>query len=230
MLAMYRALTIVSWFLGICLWSSASLAAHITGHVVITKNLTKERVTLPSYQLRTTALPSQQQKPATINEFSRLAIYLEGPQLERGIPVRVELDQKNARFEPEILVIPVGSTVSFPNSDPVFHNVFSLSKAKMFDLGYYPAGQSRTVKFERAGVVQVYCHLHAQMNAAILVVPSAWQTKPQKDGSFSLSDIPAGTQTLVAWHKSAGFFKRKVELSENGSVEIDLTIPIRESE
>lgn len=108
--------------------------------------------------------------------------------------------------------------------------MFSLSKAKLFDLGYYPAGQSRTVKFERAGVVQVYCHLHAQMNAAILVVPSAWHTKPQKDGSFSLSDIPAGTQTLVAWHKSAGFFKRKVELSENGSVEINLTIPIRESE
>jgi len=227
---MYRVRTIVSWLLGTCLWTSASLAADITGRVVITRSLTKERVTLPSYQLRTTALPSQQQKSATVDEFSRLAIYLEGPQLKGGTPVRVELDQKNARFEPEILVIPVGSTVSFPNSDPVFHNVFSLSKAKQFDLGYYPAGQSRTVKFERPGVVQVYCHLHAQMNAAILVVPSAWHTKPQKDGAFSLSDIPAGTQTVVAWHKSAGFFKRKVELSENGSVEINLTIPIREQE
>jgi hypothetical protein len=140
------------------------------------------------------------------------------------------LDQKNTRFEPEILVIPIGSTVSFPNSDPVFHNVFSLSKAKQFDLGYYPAGQSRTVKFERLGVVQVYCHLHPQMSAAVLVVPSAWHTKPLKDGAFSLSGIPAGTQTLVAWHKSAGFFRRKVELSENGSVEVELTIPIREQE
>ena len=227
---MYRVRTIVSWFLVTCFWSSASLAADISGRVVITKSLTKERVTLPSYQLRTTALPSQPQKSTTVDEFSRLAIYLEGPQLKGGVPVKVELDQKNTRFEPEMLVIPVGSTVSFPNSDPVFHNVFSLSKAKLFDLGYYPAGQSRTVKFERAGVVQVYCHLHAQMNAAILVVPSAWHTKPQKDGGFSLSGIPAGAQTLVAWHKSAGFFKRKVELSENGSVEINLTIPIRESE
>src|SRR5688500_11133539 len=126
---MYRVPTIVSWFLGTCLWTSASLAADITGRVVITRSLTKERVTLPAYQLRTTASPSKQQTLTTIDEFGRLAIYLEGPQLKGGTPIRVEVDQKNIRFEPEILVIPVGSMVSFLNSDPFFHNVFSLSKA-----------------------------------------------------------------------------------------------------
>jgi hypothetical protein len=127
-------------------------------------------------------------------------------------------------------VVPVGSTVSFPNFDPIFHNVFSLSKAKSFDLGYYPAGQTRTVKLERAGVVQVYCHLHPQMTAAILVAPNAWHTKLQTDGTFSLSGIPAGTFTVIAWHKSAGFFRRTVQVSEAGSVEVDFTIPIREQE
>ncbi|MCI0418966.1 MAG: hypothetical protein L0312_07075 [Acidobacteria bacterium] len=227
---MYRIRTIIGWFLGTCIWTSASLAGDITGRVVITRSLTRERVTLPAYQLRTTALPSKKQSLPAVDEFGRLAIYLEGLQLPEGTPVQAQLDQRNTRFEPEILVVPVGSTVSFPNSDPVFHNVFSLSNAKQFDLGYYPAGQSRTVKFHRPGVVQVYCHLHPQMSAAILVVSSAWHTKPQKDGTFSLSGIPPGTQTVVAWHKSAGFFKRKVEVSETGSVEVDFTIPIRDQE
>ena len=134
------------------------------------------------------------------------------------------------RFDPEILVIPVGSTVSFPNGDPIFHNVFSLSKPKQFDLGYYPVGQSRTVKFDKAGVVQVYCHLHPQMSAAILIVDSSWYTQPDEDGTFPFLKIPAGTYELVAWHKSAGFFKRRVELSETGSIKVDLTIPLRDTE
>ena len=106
---------------------------------------------------------------------------------------------------------------------------FLLSKLKQFDLGYYPAGQSRTVKFDKAGVVQVYCHLHPHMSAAILVVQSGWYTRPDKDGSFSFSGIPAGTYQIVAWHKSAGFFKRRIELPETASVLVDFTIPIRET-
>jgi plastocyanin len=227
---MYRAITIIGWLLSTCLWASASFAGDLNGRVVITKSLTKKRVTLPSYQLRTVSLPFKQEDHTSVNELDRLAIYLEGPKLKEGRPVRVDLNQKNIRFDPEILVVPVGSTVSFPNSDPIFHNVFSLSKAKQFDLGYYPAGQSRTLKFDQSGVVQVYCHLHPHMSAVILVVPSGWYTKPEKDGAFSLSGIPTGTHTVVAWHKSAGFFRRKVEVSETGSVAVEFTIPIRDQE
>ncbi len=221
---------ILGWLLFTGLWTFASNAGEINGRVLITKTLTRKRVTLPSYQLRSTALPSRSDDASPVSELDRLAIYLEGANLRAGTPVRVELDQKNRRFKPEILVIPLGSTVSFPNSDPIFHNVFSLSKARQFDLGYYPSGQTRTVRFERAGVVQVYCHLHPQMSAAILVVPSAWHTKPLKDGSFSLSEIPAGRYTAVAWHKSGGFFKREVEVADSGSVALNFTIPIREQE
>jgi plastocyanin len=227
---MDRATTIVGWLLGIGIWTSVCFAGDVNGRVVITKSLTKKRVTLPSYQLRTSALPLQQEDSSSVDELDRLALYLEGPKLSRGAPVRAELNQLDIRFKPEILVVPVGSTVSFPNSDPVFHNVFSLSKAKQFDLGYYPAGQSRAVKFDQAGVVQVYCHLHSHMSAAILVVPTAWHTKPKTDGTFSLSGIPPGMHTVVAWHKSAGFFRREIDVSETGTVEVDFTIPIRYQE
>ncbi len=102
------------------------------------------------------------------------------------------LNQQGSRFDPELIVVPTGSTIQFPNLDPIFHNVFSLSKARKFDLGYYPEGQSRSVKFNDAGVVQVYCHIHANMYAAIVVTDSPWYVKPEADGSFSFSNVPAG--------------------------------------
>jgi plastocyanin len=204
--------------------------ASISGHVIVTKVLTKKKITLPSYQVRSAALPARYEQPNVTGEMDRLAIYLEGPGLKPGTPVRVELDQRGMRFDPEVIIVPVGSEISFPNSDPIFHNVFSLSKAKEFDLGYYPAGQSRTVKFDRAGVVQVYCHIHSQMSASILVAPSAWHTRPSASGDFALSSIPEGTYTLVAWHKSAGFFRREVKLSESSAMNVDFEIPIRDQE
>ena len=150
----------------------------MTGRVVITKVMTKKRVTLPAYDLRgaTVNSPAPERtaggNPA-VDELSRVVIYLEAPGLKPAAPTQGTLTQKNRGFEPEIVVIPVGSTVSFPNQDPIFHNVFSLSKVKQFDLGYYPAGETRTVKFDRPGIVQVYCHIHPDMSAAILVLATA---------------------------------------------------------
>src|SRR6202011_3296455 len=100
-----------------------------------------------------------------VNEFDRLVVILEGS-TDRPKPAEsVVIEQKNMRFEPDFVVVPVGSTVQFPNADPIFHNIFSLSKSQPFDLGYYPQGQSRTVKFHNPGVIQVYCHIHANMYA-----------------------------------------------------------------
>ena len=157
-----------------------------------------------------------------------MVIYLEGPGLAAGRPVQATLEQKDQRFSPEVLAVPIGSTVSFPNLDPIFHNVFSLSKAKLFDLGYYPKGRTRSVTFDRAGVVQVYCHLHPNMSAAILVTPSAFYTRPGRDGSFTLSEALEGNHKVVVWHKSAGFFQRTIYVPEAGTVELSLQIPIRE--
>jgi hypothetical protein len=138
------------------------------------------------------------------------------------------MTQRDRLFEPDILIVPIGSTISFPNADPIFHNVFSLSKAKEFDLGYYPSGQSRSLRFDKAGIAQVYCHLHPNMSAAIVVTPTAWYGQPAADGTLILSDVPAGDYTIVAWHKSAGFLSRRILMPETGSIDIELTLPLRD--
>ena len=84
------------------------------------------------------------------------------------------MEQQNRRFAPDLVVIPAGSSVSFPNFDPIFHNVFSLSKAKSFDLGNYSKGQTRMVTFPKPGIVAVYCHLHPNMAGTIVVTPNQW--------------------------------------------------------
>ena len=135
-------------------------------------------------------------------------------------------DHLNRAFAQDLLFVPVGSTVKFPNSDPIFHNVFSLSRAHSFDLGFYPEGQSRTVRFDRAGVVQVYCHIHANMYAAIVVTPSPWFAKPGPDGSFSWQDVPMGHYRLVAWHKIVGAHYASVDVPQKGSAEVNIRVPI----
>ena len=213
--------------------SAASSGGSITGHVVITKVMTRKRVTLPSYDMRGAAVTSTNPNQAensdpVIDELSRVILYLEGPGLKSASPIQGVLTQKNRHFDPEIVVVPVGSTVAFPNQDPIFHNVFSLSKVKQFDLGYYPAGQTRSVKFEKAGIVQVFCHIHPDMAAAIVVLPNAFWTRPGKGGSFDFSGVPAGAYDLVAWHRSAGFFRRHITLSDGGKVDESFVIPVKD--
>ncbi len=123
------------------------------------------------------------------------------------------LNQQDRGFTPDLVVVPAGSTVSFPNLDPIFHNVFSLSKAKSFDLGNYPKDHTRTVTFSKPGIVIVGCHLHANMSAVIVVTPNRWSTTADAQGHFTLPAVPPGTYTIVAWHKSAGFFRKKIEVT-----------------
>jgi plastocyanin len=207
----------------------------VVGRVIITKALTKKRITMPAYNLRGVSLNPAEADSAPseadgANEFSRVVVYLEGPDLTSGKPATVTLTQKDRRFDPAVVVVPVGSTVSFPNDDPIFHNVFSLSKVKSFDLGYYPIGQTRMVRFDRPGVVQVYCHLHADMSAAILVLDTDRWTRPNDGGSFSLQDVPPGNYELVAWHRTAGFFRQKVSVHSRETLTVNLTIPLQAEE
>jgi len=118
-------------------------------------------------------------------------------------PIHAVLQQKNKMFEPHMLVVTKGSTVDFPNLDPWFHNVFSLFNGKRFDLGLYEAGTTRTVHFDREGVSYIFCNIHPEMSAVVVVLPSQYFAIPDKQGEFSISSVPAGRYTLHVWNEHA---------------------------
>jgi len=221
---MKKAAQAIVWL--ICATGLAAQAQELRGQLYITRTLTKQRVAVPTYDVRGPAPHAKPKDTPAPNEWSRVAVYLEGAGAPAATKATAKINQVGQRFDPEVVIVPVGSTVSFPNSDPIFHNVFSLSKAKEFDLGFYPAGESRTIKFDKPGIVQVYCHLHSDMNAAILVVPNDWYIQPDNQGAFTFSNIPAGTYQVGVWHKSAGFFRREVRIPEHGTANISIEIPI----
>lgn len=203
-----------------------ALAGDLTGQVIITRHLGRKTVLPGVYNLRGTAPPVTEVEKDAVNELERTVILLDGGKADPAPPQTVQIEQHNSRFEPDLVVIPVGSTVQFPNSDPIFHNVFSLSGAQPFDLGYYPKSQSRNVKFSHSGIVQVYCHIHANMYAAIVVTSSPWYGRPAADGSFSWTSIPAGRYRLVAWHKIAGLYSTEVDIPENGTAHAKVRVPV----
>jgi plastocyanin len=130
----------------------------------------------------------------------------------------VEIKQENKQFIPRLAVVPVGTTVTFPNLDPIFHNVFSNSPTNSFDLGSYRAGdQTRSVVMTKPGVVDVFCNMHQRMSAHVLVVPSKHYAKVRPDGSFRLEGVPVGTRNLVAWSPSLRAVKRNVDVTPAGA-------------
>lgn len=204
-------------------------AQDIVGTVVIKHTLTKRKVTAPAGQYDRGAsvqLGSTENEDRLAFERTHVAIYVEG-QLPCA-PITATIDQKDRQFVPDLLVVPAGSSVSFPNLDPIFHNVFSLSKPKTFDLGNYPKGKTRLVTFSQPGIVFVNCRLHPNMTATIVVSPNQWNAIADATGGFALHGIPPGTYTIVAWHKTAGFFREKVEVESNRGATVQFIIPLGE--
>jgi plastocyanin len=202
-------------------------ASEIEGTIVIQRRLTKRKVTssVDMYQRgAAVGLGSDKEQDALAFERSHVVIYIEGNLPSEN--VTAQLDQQDRRFSPDLVVIPAGSSVSFGNLDPIFHNVFSLSKARSFDLGNYPKGQTRTVTFPKPGIVFVDCHLHPNMSAAIVVTPNRWSTKADASGHFVLSSLRPGTYTIVAWHRAAGFFRKTIRITERGVENVEFVIPL----
>jgi plastocyanin len=117
-------------------------------------------------------------------------------------PMHSVLRQKGKAFEPHLLVVTKGSTVDFPNLDPWFHNVFSLFNGKKFDLGLYEAGTTRTVHFEREGVSYIFCNIHPEMSAVVVVVPSPYFAVAGKSGEVSIPGVPPGRYLLHVWSEN----------------------------
>ena len=125
---------------------------------------------------------------------------------------------------PPVVAITAGSTVAFPNSDRVYHNVFSLSKPRRFDLGRYPRGQSRSVVFDKPGVVRVFCEIHSHMNAFILAFGHPFFAMTDADGRYRIDNVPPGTYNLLAWSEGVSSESRTVSVPDGGATEIDLTV------
>jgi plastocyanin len=143
-------------------------------------------------------------------------------------PVRgktVVIDQRNKSFTPGWAVIRRGTTIEFPNHDNIYHNVFSHASGNSFDLGLYNSGApAKTHSFKSAGSVDIYCNIHPQMAASVLVVPNDLFAKIQPDGSFMIKNVPVGQRKVVAWSPGTTLAAQWVELKPGSSAEVALTL------
>jgi len=219
-------------FVAIGVLAAAARSQDITGTILIKKKLTKPSVTssVSVYQRGTAVqLGKETEEDPLAFERARVVVYLEGPgpssvDVKSHTPLQIE--QVDRRFSPDLVVAPIGSTVTFPNMDPIFHNIFSLSKPKSFDLGSYDKGETRSVMFPKPGIVEIYCHLHPNMAATVVVTPNRWYARSDRAGQYRIPDVPPGKYTVVAWHRSAGFFRKTIEVADGRNAVADFFIPL----
>ena len=140
-------------------------------------------------------------------------------------PGRAVMDQRNETFAPRLLAVTTGTIVDFPNSDRTYHNVFSLSRARRFDLGRYATGRSKAVRFDRPGVVRVFCDIHSHMSAFVVVFTHRFFSVTNGDGRYRLDQVPPGTYTVVGWYEGEARVQRSVTVAPGASVDLDLEIP-----
>jgi plastocyanin len=169
--------------------------------------------------------------PAHGQDFMRSVVYLESapsPAFAVAEPQSASMDQRNETFVPHVLAIAVGTTVDFPNSDNTYHNVFSISKTRSFDLGHYAAGHSKSVRFDRPGIVRVFCEIHSHMSAFILVFSHQYFAVTSADGRYQIGRVPPGRYTLDAWNEGEVRESRQITVPEGGAdgtlVEADFTL------
>jgi plastocyanin len=134
------------------------------------------------------------------------------------------LAQKDQGFVPRVLPVSVGARVDFPNLDPIYHNVFSVSPPKRFDLGKYGKGKSKSLAFDKPGLVNVYCDIHSNMEAFIVVLPNAWFAQPDAEGRFTLPPLPAGTYTVRVWHPDLGDRTTSVTVGDDDTRDVELSL------
>jgi plastocyanin len=160
------------------------------------------------------------------NPNENIVVILTADRLKTPDPpeIPVVLDQRNLRFLPHVLPILRGTTVAFPNSDPIRHNVFSASEAQMFNLGTYSSGITRAVTFGKPGVVELLCNVHPEMSAYILVLETPYFKSTDGRGFFQFDEIDPGNYTLSFWCEHRGFISRRVSVDSVQTIVIEAVL------
>jgi plastocyanin len=165
-----------------------------------------------------------------LSDRRRSVVYLESaprPAFDAGEQSRARMDQRNEQFVPHVLAITAGTWVDFPNDDRTYHNVFSLSKTNHFDLGRYAAGHSNAYRFMNPGIVRVFCDIHSQMSAFILVFAHRFFAVTDEDGRYRLDNVPPGTYSVAVWNELQGDTQRRSVTIGEGGGEVDADFRIQ---
>jgi plastocyanin len=151
------------------------------------------------------------------SDASNAVVWIDGLHRPGGARDTATMKQSLKRFLPPVVVVPTGGTVSFPNEDPIYHNVFSVSGANRFDLGLYRSGASKAKAFSAPGLVRVYCNIHPQMVGFVMVVDSDYFAITGPDGSFRLEGVPAGHHRIRAWHEGGAEDAQEIVVGAEGA-------------
>jgi plastocyanin len=180
--------------------------------------------TIPSGAYPSRRVTKPHQNPS---EIENVVVFVKDMPRAGALPAaRAQIRQEGEAFVPQLVAITRGSTVEFPNADPYFHNVFSLSRGATFDLGRFPRGESRSRTFTRPGLVKVYCHLHSHMSAAIMVFDHPHFSVPETSGAFAIEDVPAGSYRLAAWHERIGENTKAITIQAGVTSRIEFSLPV----
>ncbi len=209
---------------------SGGETGSLEGTVTLGPELNSRRVRFSLYpDVRPPTLPSSS---AAAPEATNVVVFLEtaAPIADAATSRTASqtMQQVSQSFLPHVLPVLKGTTVEFPNGDPIYHNVFSLSKAASFDLGRYPRGNSRVVRFETPGVVKVFCHIHPDMSGIILVLDNPYFTVPEAGGHYQIGGIPPGEYIVHAWHERARPIHRKITIEAGRATALHFAIPLRD--
>jgi plastocyanin len=170
------------------------------------------------------AMLEKKNKPSP--DLSSAVVYLEGTGAP-GRPVTADMAINDKEFVPRVVVVPIGSTVRFPNHDPFDHNVFSASEPNQFDLGQYGRGEAKGRTFTSSGLVRIFCNIHPRMVAFVLVTTNRLSAQPAADGSFVIDSVTPGAYTLHVWHERSAPVTRAVTVTGSGASGVEVQLDAR---
>ena len=169
-------------------------------------------------------------------ELKDFVVHVVGPPGTNAAPpekpaqvVTRKVSQKGAAFTPHVLPIVVGTTVEWPNNDDIFHNVFSISESKEFDLGLYKHPETKSVTFDKPGRVDVFCSIHKSMNCVVLVLENPWFAAADAQGRYSITNVPPGKYKLKAWHERLPSRAQEIVVPADGEVRVDFTLGLADA-